>query len=250
MVDQSGFPRALRRKERDIIESILPVDRPGYRTLRETIGRMVVLGEGRRGPGNIILGYAPGSPDFSFPLSPVVALGMVETTRDTYSVTVRECEGDQIDVEIVSSRGEELPEHFEEVRRWTYSSWMPGDPSPCSGESVREVGVDESVTLAIAADERRLWIHDRSTGMVHPIPVTNYYNELMIRRRIRDPKIALDSRLLFDNQGAYTDEELRDAFVAYNAMKHRVDVRPQEHQSTEGSLRHLVRALFRRRYNP
>ena len=247
MVAQSGFPRALRPKEREIIESVLPVDRPGYRALREKIGTMVVLGEGRRGPGNIILGHPPAAPDLWSPLSAVVAFGMVDTTQDAYSVTVRECEADQIDVEIVSSREEELPDHFEEKRRWTYSTWSPGEPSPCSGEAVREVRVDDAVTLALAPEERRLWIHDRSTGMVHPLPVTNYYNELMIRRGVRDPGIALKSRLLFENQAAYADEELRDAFVTYNAIRHRVEVRPPQGQPKAGMLRRLVDAFFRRK---
>jgi len=247
MVGQRAFPRALRPKERDIIESVLPVERPGYRALREMIGRMRVLGEGRGGPGNLILGCTPDVADLSSPPSSVVAFGMVETTRDAYSVTVRECAGNQIEVEIVSSRDDEVPDHFEEKRRWTYSSWTPGSPSPCSDEAVREVRVDDTVTLAIAPVDRRIWIHERSTGMVLPIPVTSYYNELMIRRGVRDPEIALDSRLLFDNPRAYTDEELRDAFVAYNAIRHRVDVRPHARQSTEGSLRAAVRALFRRK---
>ncbi|MGB6120712.1 MAG: hypothetical protein WBG80_02295 [Bacteroidota bacterium] len=247
MVGQGAFPRALRPKERDIIESVLPVYRPGYRDLREMIGRMVVLGEGRRGPGNIILGFAPDDPDLSSPLSSVVAFGVVEITRDVYSVTVRKCTGNQIDVEIVSSRGEAIPDHFEEKGRWTYSSWAPGNPSPCSGETVREVSVDESVTLAIAPGERRLWIHDRSTGMVHPIPVTNYHNELMIHRRVRDPEIALDSRLFFADPDAYSDEELRDAFITYNVLRHRVEIRPRERHSTERSLRAHVRSLFRRK---
>ena len=247
MVGQSTFPRALRPKERDIIESVLPLDRPGYRDLREMIGKMVVLGEGRRGPGNFVLGFASDDPDLSSPLSSVVAFGMIETTRDAYSVTVRECSGDQIDVEIVSSRAEAVPDHFEEKGRWTYSSWAPGRTSPCSGEPVREIPVDGSVTLAIAPGEGRLWIHGRSTGMVHPIPVTSYYNELMIRRRVRDPEIALDSRLFFDGPDTYSDEELRDAFIAYNAIRHRVEIRPRERHSTERSLRAHVRSLFRRK---
>jgi hypothetical protein len=247
MVGQNGFPRSLRVKERDIIESVLPVDRPGYRDLRETIGKMVVLGEGRRGPGNLILGYAPDVPDVSSPLASVVAFGMVETTREAYSVTVRECAGNQIDVEIVSSKEEELPDHFEEKRRWTYSSWEPGDPSPCSGERVREIKVDDSVTLAIAQKERRLWMHDRSTGLVHPIPVTNYYNELMIQQRIRDPEIALHSRLLFEKSEEYPDEQLRDAFIAYNAIRHRVEIHRRKRQLPERPFWALLRTFFRRK---
>ena len=45
---------------------------------------------------------------------PVIAYGMVETTRDAFTITVREEVAAQINVEIVSRRGEEIPDHFEE----------------------------------------------------------------------------------------------------------------------------------------
>ena len=247
MVIRSTFPRSLRPKERDIIESVLPVDRAGYRQLRDMVGKMVVLGQGRRGPGNIVLGFSSDSPDHTSPLPSVVAFGIVETTQDTFSVTVRECTGNQIDIEIVSSKEGEILDHFEEKRRWTYSTWMPGMPSPHSGESVREVRVDDAITLAISPEERRLWIHDRTTGMVHLIPVTNYYNALMTRKQVRDSKIVLDSHLLFTAVGSYSEDDLRNAFIMNNTVKHRVDIHPEPHRPPQRSLTTLALTLFRRK---
>jgi len=218
------YPRSLRLKEQDLLESVLPVDRPGYRQYRELLSRMVVLGEGRQGAGNLILGISGDRPDVTSPLSPVVAYGMVETTRDAFSVTVREIVGDQIDVEIVSSRGEEVPDHFEEKRRWTYSTWAPGSPSPATDERAREVRVSETLVLGILSSEQRLLLHDSSTGMIHLIPITSFYNELMLHKNIRDPKTALNARLLFQNLPSYRDEDLRSSFISYNKLKRRVSI--------------------------
>ena len=242
-----AFPRPLRPKERDLLEFVLPVDRPGYRAIRGEVERMLVIGEGRRGQGNFVLGEAGQEPDFSYALRPVIAYGMVEATAESYGITVREPFEGQIDVEIVSRAGGEVPDHFEEKRRWTYSDWSPGSASPGTGEPVREVGVDAARTLAIAAGERRLWIHDRASGMVLPIPVTNFYNELMLTKQIRDPAIALRSQLLFESHRSHTDAELRAAFVAYNAVRRRVDVDPAPQAPRRAGLSALVHTLFRKR---
>lgn len=218
------YPRMLRPKEQDLLEAVLPLDRPGYRQYRELLSRMVVLGEGRRGAGNFILGFDGDQPDATSPLAPVVAYGMVETTHGAFSITVREYAGRQIDVEIVSSRGEEIPDHYEEKRRWTYSTWMPGFPSPATGQPVREIRITEAISLGILLSEKRVLLHDSSTGMNHLIPITNLYNELMLHKNIRDPKIALNPNLLFQDPATYTDEDLRQAFVSYNRVKRRVSI--------------------------
>ncbi len=220
------YPRDLRPKERDLLESVLPAERPGYRRTRERIAAMTVLGQGRRGEGDLVLGMTGDTPDCASPLPPVIAYGMVETTRDAFTITVREEAAAQINVEIVSRRGEEIPDHFEEKRRWTYSTREPGSPSPATGTPVRQVALDEVLTLALAPAEERIWVHDAGSGMVHLIPITNFYNELMRIRQVRDPAIALHSRLFWVQFGTQTDAELRAAFTAYNRLKHRVDIRP------------------------
>ncbi len=240
------YPRPLRPKERDLLESVLPPDRPGYRRYRDLLETMQVLGEGRRGAGNLVLGHPGTVPDLDSPLAPVVAYGVVETTKDRYTITVRESMGDQVDVEIVSAHGEEIPDHFEEKRRWTYAAWKPGAVSPATGASVREVKIDERSVFVIAAEEKRLWLFDGMTGMNHPIPVTNYHNELMLHKRIRDPAIALQSGLLFDQLSSYTDDDLRAAFVLYNAGRRRVEIQfrpgPLRARGLRGWLQSFLKA--------
>jgi hypothetical protein len=242
-----SYPRPLRVKERDLLEAVLPLDRPGYRLYRDELENLLVIGQGRRGAGNLILGRDGMQPEAVAPLAPVVAYGVVESTRETFTVTVREILDGQIDVEIVSSHGEEVPEHFEEKRRWTYSSWQPGQPSPATGTPVREVAIDGSSILAISPPEKRLWLYDGSAGMNHPIPITNFYNELMLFKSIRDPAIALRSSLLFENLHQYTDADLHAAFIAYNRFRKRVELHPGAPEPHAVGIRARVQSLFRRK---
>lgn len=240
------YPRKLRNKELDLIEFVLPVDRSGYRQYREWIASMIVLGEGRRGSGNLILGYAGDVPDVVSPLASVIAYGMVETTQDSYSVTIREYLGRQIDLEIVSMHGLEIPDHFEEKRRWTYSLWLPGQPSPAAGEIVREILIEEDLILVIARQEKRLWVHNRTNGMNLLIPITNFYNELMLQKSIRDPNIALKSARFFQDLDSYTDSELRSSFIAYNKLKPKVEIAVPVAQKEEKGFKKFISKLLKR----
>ena len=243
---KDSYPRKLRSKELDLIEFVLPVDRLGYRQYRDWISSMVVLGEGRRGGGNLILGYEGDVPDLVSPLGPVVAYGMVETTQDPYSVTVREYLGRQIDLEIVSTHGSEIPDHFEEKRRWTYSSWLPGQSSPATGEMVREIVIEENLVLVIARQEKRLWVYNRTNGMNLLIPITNFFNELMLHKNIRDPRIALKSDRFFQNLDSYTDSELRSSFIAYNKLKPKVEIKTPTVKIEESGFKTFIAKLLKR----
>ena len=234
------YPRALREKETSVLESVLPPDRPGYRRIRDLISSMVVLGEGRRGEGNIVLGFEGDAPIFNSPPAPVIAYGAIETTQDIFSITVRDCENDQIDVEILSAHGLPLPDHFEEKRRWSLSIWQPGMESPRSTGSVREIVIDDHVVFVLAQRDRRLWVHERESGMNLPVPVTTYYNALMLLKGIRDPAVSLHARLLFDGPGTYSDNDLRQAFLNYNAVRPKVAVRVPVLQRKESIWRSLL----------
>jgi hypothetical protein len=244
------FPRPLRTKELNLLEGVLPIDRPGYQAYRELLSTMVVLGEGRRGSGNLVLGFEGDRPDVMSPLAPVVAYGMLETTKDTFTITVREYVGKQIDVEIVSSHQTEIPDHFEEKHRWTYSTWKPGTVLPSSGEQLREVRINDDLVLGIACGEKRVLLHDQFSGMNHLIPITNFYNELMLHKGIRDPKIALHSNLLFKDIHTYADLDLRSAFIAYNKLKRRVPLaEPQPPAPRKTGVLRLLKNVFKKHHH-
>jgi hypothetical protein len=237
------FPRQLRPKERDALTFVLPEHSVGYIKYRTLIDTMVVLAEGRRGKGNIVLGKRGDKADITSPLASVIAYGVIETTLDAFTITVREFIAEQIDVEIVGGHGEEIPDHYEEKRRWTYSTWKSNQPSPATGAAVREVRINDTLRLAIARQEKRLWLHDAATMMNHLIPITNFYNELMRQKNIRDPKIALTTKLFWDELEKYSIGDLRAAFIAYNKVRKKVDVKVEEVVVEEKGLKRLLRKL-------
>jgi len=224
----AGYPRALTTREIGLINWILPNGSPAYDRMRTQMKETVVLGIGRRGEGELILGRAGELPDISAPLPPVFAYGCLETDHGAISITLRDFLDEQCSLEIVSHTAESVPEAFSELRRWTYSTWRPGSACPQCGQPVREVPMrgegGDKFTLSICAVDKRIWIFDAVMQVIHLIPVTNFYNELMLHKNIRDPKIALDGKRLFAEHDRYTDVDLAHAFLAYNRLKPRVHI--------------------------
>ena len=226
----SAYPRPLTSREREWIEWILPPNRPGYNDYLGHIKSLQVIGQGRRGKGEVILARGAMEITFDEPLPPVFAYGAIETNFGTISITLREIVHDQVSMEIVSHRLEEVPREFEESRRWTYSTWSPGDPCPQCQQRVREVSMHASTAghehfiLAICPTDKRLWVYDASSKVNRLIPVTNFYNELMLHKNLRDPKVALDANRLFTELPGYFDSDLAYSFFTYNKLKTKVHV--------------------------
>jgi hypothetical protein len=79
-----------------------------------------------------------------------------------------------------------------------------------------------TVTLAICARDRRIWVHIGRSGMCRPVPVTLFYSELMRRTGTRDPELALRSDRLFGALGSFSDQDLAVAFISYNHVRTKV----------------------------
>jgi hypothetical protein len=224
----ASFPRTLSNFERATLLWLLPEHKPGYQQYRRRVNTWKVIGKGRRGEGNFILAPEPGAPDNSAPLAQVFAYGVIETSAGKISATLREAEEGQLEFEIVNLDSETIPESFEERRRWNFSEWNPGAQCPMCGQHAREVTIQrvtgKTLTLAICPSDRRLWVYDSNDGVVHLIPVTNFYNELMMHKRVRDPEIALDSQHLFRDLSSYSDSDLTAAFIGYNTLRKKVEL--------------------------
>jgi hypothetical protein len=220
------YPRALTSQEKGWLDWLLDPERKGYREFRLRLEGLLVIGEGRRGRGNLVLGHAGDQPDLLSPLAPVFAYGVIEAEEGSISVLVREEAYEQVEVEIVPLKGEVVPEKLTEKSRWTYSTWLPGEGCPCCRRDLREVRLDageEEVVLALCATDHRLWVYDAATGVNHLIPVTNFYNELMLHKRIREPKIALDPSYLFTHLTEFSDGDFVHGFAVYNKIRKKVD---------------------------
>ncbi|MFI5252417.1 MAG: hypothetical protein ACHQQQ_08310 [Bacteroidota bacterium] len=244
------YPRLLTEQEEEWIAWILPANRSGYEKFRELLTGKVVIGEGRRGAGEIILGIQNENPDFSSPLAPVVAYGVIETDRGDISITLRDFSDGQISLEIVSRKEDHVPFQFMEKRRWTYSLWEPGQYCPQCAKTVREISIDagnnQVYTLAICVVDKRIWSHDSRMGMITLVPITNFYNELMLHKNIRDPELALDGKRLFTNLQKYSDEDLAYAFSSYSKLLHRLTpVTPVESiEIRKATLRDRLKRMF------
>jgi hypothetical protein len=226
MLNGKEYPRELTANERDLLLWVLPADRRGYQEYRELVQQWKVVAQGRRGEGNYILAAAGEHADLDSPLSHVVAYGMVEMESGELSVSVRERVQNQIEYEILAVRGSVDVGVGREIRRWSLSSWQPGSSCPQCGRAVREVpitsAIGQTVVLALCAYDRRLWLYDGQRGVNLPIPVSNFYNELMLHKNIRDPNIAFDFKRLFSDLHTFSDADLRRAFRSYNKIRTKV----------------------------
>ncbi len=232
MTGQGGpYPRSLTDLENDLINRVLPDGAPGHGPHREFIAGAVVIGQGRRGEGEIIMGTRGDLPDTDAPLPPVFAYGVAGSGpphNEEISVTVREIADGQLSIEIVGRKNDRVDPGTRIESFWSYSQWRPGSPCPQCGLRAREAVVSEGKggspgqVLGICRADRRLWIFDGRSLTCRPVPVTNYYNELMLLKQIRDPEIALSSVNLFDRLGEYGDRDLTAAFHAYNRIRTKV----------------------------
>lgn len=223
-----GFPRDLSAIERKLLLWILPADRPGYADYRNAVDRWKLVGTRPWVEDSFLLAPPGEVPEFDGSQPQVVAVGAVEGPRGVLNINVRELQPHQLEFELSGPEDQEVARDFEESRRWTLSSWSPTNPCPSCGGRLREVAMTTLSGLVFALSfcvhDHRLWIFDGTSGMNLPIPVTGFYNELMLQARIQDPGVALQSRRLFSDLDAYSDDVLTRAFEAYNRTRRRVGV--------------------------
>lgn len=220
---ESKFPRKLSVTEKDLLLWLLPENKTGYKKYRDYLNSSNVIGFGRRGIGNLILSDKNISADLDIPLPQVFAFGMVVGKTQQISVSIREIIYDQLEIEIDGLDDKELVIDFNETKRWSFSDWSEKKVCPiCTGE-LREIKFSNYILVFCKTDER-IWINNLETGVNHLIPITNYYNELMLLKNIRDPILVLNSKNLFNSLETFTNNELINSFIAYNRLRKKVDI--------------------------
>jgi hypothetical protein len=225
------YPRELSPQEEEWLSMLLPADRAGYAAMKQRLSGCVVVGIGRWGPGDFMLGTQPATDiDLDLPMTPVFAFGEVTGTSqhgdDTIALTLHEENADgHYEFHVVSLRSESVPDGFVERHRWTYSTWRPGDKSPASHVTMREIAIDDKAELVLGIDSGRkaILLHDACDGTNRLVPVTNYYNELVKAVGVRDASIALDHTRLFVEPERFSDDSIRQAFVSYNDLHRKVE---------------------------
>lgn len=241
------MPRPVTSVEADWLGFLLPDDRPGYSRLRAVVAPLVVLGEGRWGEGDLVLGRDGQSIDLDAGMEPVAAFGGIRYDHgDMITLTLHQPDDEgRVEFQI----GGEISAGGNEISRWSYSYWSPGDPCPSTGAEVREVElVAGDLLLAISPAARSLWLFDSVTMTNRLLPITNFYNELVMSLGIRDPRLALDHSRLFVERASFSDSDLRAAFIRYNAAFRKVDpdrlAAPVDQSATPKSLRERLSRIF------
>jgi len=220
-----SFPRNLSPQEQEILFSILPVNKTGYNNYRDRIEKLVVIGNGRFGEYNFILGTKDDKPDLTLPSSPVFAIGGIEYAGAERYITIHEEEENKIEFDISLSIKGKYYNCEKILSRYSYSEWIPGMNDPKDGNKIREVIVkDKNLILAISPSQKKIWIYEEEAGINHIIPVTNFYNEAVHVLHIQEAKTALNSNLLFENNTLFTDETLRQAFLNYNKIRKKINL--------------------------
>lgn len=208
------FPREITDIERSYLFMILPENKPGYNLYRKKIEKLQVLGEGNYEEGSYILGEIDSDPDLSIPSTPVFAMGTLYSGNDEYDLIIYEETENKIAVWFNKNVNEKVTEN---LKVKSYSYWNPGNRSPFSDSKVREVVIrPHYFILAIVPEEKRIWLYESASGVNHLIPVSNYYNSLMLYRNERNAEKVLNPNLFFNNLGIYNDSELKIAFEQYN----------------------------------
>ena len=219
------YPKKLSENERDILFSVLPESKQGYKLYRQKINYLVVIGSGRFDRANKILGKPESVPDLNVPSTPVFASGTITCKETVIDVVIHEMIDDEIEFDIATTTQFDLRENFEVISKWSYSDWNPGDKAPNDNSIVREVIVAPGkYVLALAPAHKKIWMHNISTGVNHLIPVSNFYNQLMMVKDERKSDIALNPGLFFKTLESYTDRELISAFITYNKYLSRFEI--------------------------
>ena len=233
-MNQNGirkYPRKLSEFEKELLFYLLPEDRRGYADYRAKIESMLVIGEGRFGEDNLVLGFDKDSPDLSYSSLPVFACGQVVYDNCKLQVSIHEFFDNKIETSINNLAGDTIPDERKEISRWSYSYWKPGGKSPFLNDELREVNITAAkgeLVLAISIFNHSVWLYESATGVNHIIPVTNFINELLRGNRTINRSKGIDMNYIFSNLSLFSDEDFRRAMVQYNKQWHKVDLRDAE----------------------
>ncbi len=219
------FPRQLSPREKRWLFAALPENKLGYKQYRDIIENLLVLGYGRFGEGNFILGEEGDTIDLEISSSPVLAVANITFDVGKVYVTIHEELDGQIEVDIKGTAADQIPDDLHQAKVWTYSDWIPGEKAPFDKSTVREIHIlKNEIVLVIAPVHKKVWVFNAKSGINHFIPVTNYYNEMMILLNNKNSETALNPGRLFTNLDEFTDKQLAEGFLVYNKFAQRVEL--------------------------
>jgi len=225
--NERKYPRKLSERETEWLFYLLPEDRPLYAGYRVKINSMLVIGEGRFGEGNLVLGHEGDEPDLSYSSLPVFACGQIIYKECRLQISIHEVYDNKIEISISNIGGDKIPDSLTEVSKWSYSYWEPGSASPFEGDRLREINIKKTkgeLVLALSPKNNSAWLYEAKTGLNHIIPVTNFINELLRGNTSIDKTKGINIAYVFENLNRFTDDEFIKALVQYNKQWKKVEL--------------------------
>jgi len=209
--------RKLTDREKFLIEAILPLNRKGYRDYRNLINKLFVVWEEIHKESESLLLSENQEKQLDF-VPPIFAIGIVLFDKIEYYVLIHEFFEEAILIEL--QKLNTSAESFNKVK-WTLSDWLPGK----SNSTVREIHlIKNKLVIAIDAKKKKIWCYEEKSGINRIIPVTNFYNEIMRVKKVKDTAITLNANRLFTNLSDFTDEEIGQGFLLYNKYLKKVEI--------------------------
>ncbi|MGQ9799470.1 MAG: hypothetical protein ACUVRG_09275 [Ignavibacterium sp.] len=214
-----NFPRKLNDAEMNLLLLLLPENKSGYSRYRKLIREYFILGEGRFGEGNYFLGNPGDEIDLEISSSPILTSGTVKTDKATFEISINEMQDNKIEFSILPYPDEAAVYKIEKVI--TISDWIPGKKSS-EGGNVKLFSIDGmNYILAIAPTDRKIWLYEKSSGINYPIPISNFYNELLRLKSETRKEFYLNPNRLFEELDTYSESEIVLAFLMYCKYKRR-----------------------------
>ncbi len=217
--------KKLTTSELEFVKWLLPRESEVYNDILHRIEHGVVLGEGRWGVGDLMIGTEGEAIDLTLGMSPVIAYGECRIGGTDVSISIHEPNVDD-QIEIQFSGLYPIPESPSVDSGWTYSYWQPGMNSPISGVPVRTIELNTGhgilrYVLAIDSTKRSIWLHHTQTAFNELLPVTGFVDELLRTHGIRDAGSVTQPTKIFERLSEFSDNDLRRAFIEYAKQSQR-----------------------------
>ncbi len=246
--DKNNFPRLLTKQEKQVLREVLPDNIPAYDYYYKKLSYYYILSNGRFGKTNFILGKKDSVPDLTSSSTAVFAFGIITLENCNVTVAVHEEVNDQIEIDLNPSPEINLPENIIIKSKVSYSEWSPGDSSPFDNSPVRQITIlPAKFILAISKSDKKIWLHNLESKVNTLIPVTNFYNQIMLEQKVREEKKVTDSSLLFENLESFSDNTIRNSFIAYNHYFHKfnIDLKESSKQNSASKKKNFFKKLFK-----
>lgn len=209
------YPRRLTETELKYLRYILPASVPVYNEYFTQLSDLWVIGHGRFGHENLVLGNQDTVNTHHSGLGSIFAAGVyMENSIRTELLLHAMVEG-QAEFDIMNQ-----PEEKGDTA-YTLSLWRPGEKLHGSTVKVREIPLTrDKLLLACDREKRQFWIHEYDTQFNRIIPATNLLNEI---RFVAGFKGDVKPKEIFAQLDSVSDEKIVRAFIKYNKLFKKIE---------------------------